>query len=94
MNIYITVGQRPNRPFLLSLEDRDDLQDGLTEFQTAYSSPFVTGHSLTCSKSVYDAIAENIGTLESPALIGNVNAPIFQNRQNVYIENGALKLLA
>lgn len=94
MNIYITRGNRANRPFLLSCEDKSVLPEGQTEWITTQTSEFVTGFDCVCTREVYDEIIDKVGTLEAPALIANANSPIYQGRTNVYIENGSLKIKA
>lgn len=93
MLIYITVGVSP---YLLSIEDKSVLLEGQTEFQTTQTSPFVTGYDASCTKIVYDAIVDKVGTIEAPAFHANKiiaeTAP-YEGRQNCYIENGSLKLV-
>ena len=93
MNLHITTGQRVGKPYILTIEDKSVLQEGQTEFQTTQTSPFVNHHDCVSTQAVYDAIKDKAGTLEAPALIASVNAPTHQGRQNVYIENGSLKLI-
>lgn len=92
MNIHITTGQRPNRPFLLSIEDKSILLEGQTEFVSTQTSQFVNNYDCTCTQETYNAIVDKVGTLEAPALIATSSSPVYPDRLNVYIENGSLKL--
>jgi hypothetical protein len=94
MDIHITVGQRPNKPFLLSVENKAVLPEGQETFETTQTSPFVTHYDCTCTQNTYNQIEDKVGTLEAPALIANANAQPYEGRMNVYIENGSLKILA
>lgn len=94
MDIHITRGNRPNRPFLLSIENKAELPEGQTEFETQYESDQSTGYDCVCTQTVYNTIKDKVGTLEAPALIANANAQTYPNRPNCYIENGSLKLVA
>lgn len=93
MNVYITRGNRPNKPFLLSVEDKDDVPEGQT-WETAHNSDLVTGTHCVCTKEVFDTIAPIVGTLEAPALIADANAQQYAGRINCYIENNSLKIVA
>lgn len=94
MDIHFTVGQRPNKPFLLSVENKAILAEGQTEFQTTQTSPLVTHYDCTCTQNTFNQIEDKVGTLEAPALIADANAQPFAGRMNVYIENSSLKILA
>lgn len=94
MNVYITRGNRLGKPFLMSIENKELLFEGQTEFQSAYESTRVTGFSCVCTQVVFDAINDNVGTINAPALVESVNSPTFEGRQNVYIENGSLKIIS
>lgn len=93
MYVYITKGVSP---FLLSIEDKAVLFPGQTEFQTQNDSPFVTGIDCQCTTTVFNSIKDKVGTMEAPAFFANKAeaeaAPT--ERQNCYLENGSLKLLA
>jgi hypothetical protein len=90
MNAYITTGVSP---FILSIEDKAVIPPGQTEWQTAHTSPFVSGQSVVCTQAVFDQIKDKVGTFNAPALIANSSATPYAGRQNCYIENGSLKLL-
>lgn len=94
MNIHFTKGNRPNKPFIMSVEDKSILPEGETQFQSQHTSPLVSRYDCVCTQQVYDAIKDNVGTLEAPALIANALSQPYPDRQNVYIENGSLNLLA
>ena len=91
MNVKITIGASP---YLLSIEDKSVIMPGETVFISMHTSPLVTAHELVCTQTVFDAIKDKVGTINAPALIANVNAQQAPNRQNVYIENGSLKLIS
>lgn len=94
MNIHITVGQRPSRPFLLSVENKDNILEGETEFVSSQTSPFINHVDCVCTQQVYDSIIDKVGSIQSPALIETATSPVYANRLNVYIENGSLKIVA
>ncbi len=94
MNIYLTKGTRPNKPFLLSVEDKTVIQDGEIEFKTSQTSNLVTGVSCVCTEEVFELIKNNVGTMSAPALLENSTSTPFKDRQNVYIEKGALKIIS
>lgn len=91
MNIKITVGVSP---YVLSIEDTSIILDGETQFFSQHTSPLVTANNIVCTQAVYDAIKSTVGTMNAPALIANATAAQYPNRQNVYIENGSLKLVS
>jgi hypothetical protein len=91
MNVYITTSVSNN---LLSVEDKSLPYWWQTQWETINTSPLITGTNAVCTQQVFDAIKDNVGTIHAPALIANSSATPVENRQNVYIENGSLKLLA
>lgn len=94
MNIHITVGQRPGKPHIMSVEDKDDLLEGQETFVSAHTSPFVTPYDCVCTSQVFNSIVDKVGTMEAPALIANSGEIPIVGRMNCYIENGSLKILA
>jgi hypothetical protein len=94
MNIHLRRGNRPNRPFLHSVEDKSELLEGEEVFHSQYESDQTTGIDCVCTQQVFDTIKDIVGTPEAPALIADANAQTYEGRMNVYIENGSLKILA
>lgn len=99
LEIFITWGKRQNRPFLLSVEDKNvviELEDGVpvqVDFQSQYDSPLVNSATALCTQETFDEIKELAGTLEAPAMLENAESEPFENRLNVYIENDTLTVL-
>lgn len=93
MYAYITKGFSP---YLLSIEDKSVLYPEQTEFQTQHQSQFVTGIDCQCTAAVFNSIKDKVGTMEAPAFFATKAeaeaAPT--ERQNCYLENGSLKILA
>lgn len=91
MDAYITTGVSPH---ILSIEDKSVLIGEQTQWTTTQTSPFVTGQHVVCTKQVFDAIKDKVGTMQAPALIANAGATSYPNRLNCYVENGSLKIVA
>jgi hypothetical protein len=94
MNILAIFSKRANKPFMTSLEVIPDTIEGEPEFQSSYSTD-ENRFSLkycTITQANYELIKDNAGTLNAPALIDSAESPKFEGRQNVYIQNGSLKI--
>lgn len=95
-NILAIFSKRANKPFMSSLEDKDNLPEGQTEFVSQYSQNEVMFNlqNITCTPEVFEALSPLAGTMQAPALIAAANAPVYQGRTNVYIEGGELKIVS
>jgi hypothetical protein len=92
-NICVIFSKRANKPFMSSVEDRDNLQDGQTEFVSQYSQnpAMFNVQNVSCTPEVFEVISPLANTMEAPALIASPAAPQYVGRLNVYIESGELK---
>ena len=94
MNILAIFQKRTNKPFMTSLEVITETVEGEPEFQSQYSQNpnLFDVKVLSCSEEVYESIKELAGTMQAPAIIADAAAQKYDNRINVYIENGSLKI--
>lgn len=94
MNILAIFNKRVSKPFMTSLEVIPEPAEGLPAFQSAYSqNPLIFDvKNVSCTQAVFDQIKDVSGTTQAPALIASSESPKFDNRLNVYIQKGDLKI--
>lgn len=94
MNIVAIFNKRVTKPFMTSLEVIPEPVEGEPAFESSFSqNPLMFDvKTVSCTQAVFDTISPLAGTTEAPALIADAAAPKFDNRLNVYVQNGSLKI--
>jgi diaminopimelate epimerase len=92
MNIFAIFSKRKN--LLLSIENRETLTEGQTEFNTMYNTDyrFFSCHSVSTTADNFETLSAGAGTRTAAAIIASATGTAVKNRTNVYIENGSLKI--
>lgn len=93
--ILAIFNKRVNKPFCTSIEDKEILLEGQTEFVSSKSTnpAMFNVQDCICTPEVFEALAPLAGTMQAPALVENAKAALYPNRTNVYIEAGELKIV-
>lgn len=75
-----------------SIENKANLAEGQTEFQSAYSTDEARFNvqNVECETEVLETLEPLFNTVQAPALIAAANSPQIANRTNVYIANGKM----
>ena len=93
--ILAIFSKRANKPFCSSIEDKDNLQEGQTEFVSSKSTnpAMFNVQDCICTPEVFEVLSPLAGTMQAPALIASPETAQYVGRVNVYIEAGELKIV-